>query len=41
MADIKQSALELIGNTPILQLNRYSEKAGIKNLTIIGNDRGC
>ena len=24
MADIKQSALELIGNTPILQLNRYS-----------------
>ena len=28
MADIKQSALELIGNTPILQLNRYSEKAG-------------
>ena len=29
MADIKQSALELIGNTPILQLNRYSEKAGI------------
>ena len=35
MADIKQSALELIGNTPILQLNRYSEKAGIKDVTIL------
>ncbi len=34
MADIKQSALELIGNTPILQLNRYSEKAGIKDVTL-------
>ena len=36
MADIKQSALELIGNTPILQLNRYSEKAGIKDVTLLG-----
>ena len=35
MADIKQSALELIGNTPILQLNRYSEKAGIKDVTLL------
>ena len=35
MSDIKQSALELIGNTPILQLNRYSEKAGIKDVTLL------
>ena len=35
MADIKQSALELIGSTPILQLNRYSEKAGIKDVTLL------
>ncbi len=35
MADIKQSALELIGGTPILQLNHYSEKAGIKDVTIL------
>ena len=35
MADIKQSALELIGNTPILQLNRYTEKAGIKDVTLL------
>lgn len=35
MADIKQSELELIGNTPILQLNRYSEKAGIKDVTLL------
>ena len=35
MADIKQSTLELIGNTPILQLNRYSEKAGIKDVTLL------
>ena len=30
MADIKQSALELIGGTPVLQLNNYAKKAGIK-----------
>jgi cysteine synthase A len=27
--------LELIGGTPILKLNRYSEKAGVKNATIL------
>ena len=27
MSDIKQNALELIGNTPILQLNNYSKKS--------------
>ncbi|MBQ5537815.1 MAG: cysteine synthase A [Treponema sp.] len=35
MADIKQSALELIGNTPLLQLNNYSKKTGTTNATIL------
>ncbi|MCR5766823.1 MAG: cysteine synthase A [Treponema sp.] len=35
MADIKQSALDLIGKTPLLQLNNYSKKAGIENATIL------
>ncbi|BDC97682.1 cysteine synthase A [Treponema saccharophilum] len=35
MADIKQSALELIGNTPLLQLNNYSKKTGATNATIL------
>ena len=35
MSEIKESALELIGGTPALKLNRYSEKAGIKDATII------
>ena len=35
MADIKQSASELIGNTPLLQLNNYAKKAGIENATIL------
>ena len=35
MSEIKQSALELIGSTPLLQLNGYSKKAGIKNATIL------
>ena len=35
MSDIKQNALELIGNTPILQLNNYSKKSGISNATIL------
>jgi cysteine synthase A len=35
MADIKQSALELIGGTPILQLNGYSKAAGITDTTIL------
>jgi len=35
MADIKQSALELIGKTPLLQLNGYSKVSGIKNATIL------
>ncbi|MCR4745843.1 MAG: cysteine synthase A [Lachnospiraceae bacterium] len=35
MADIKESALELIGNTPLLRLNNYCSKAGLKKATII------
>ena len=35
MSEIKQSALELIGGTPLLQLNGYSKKAGVKNATIL------
>ena len=35
MSDIKQSALELVGKTPLLQLNGYSKVAGIKNATIL------
>jgi cysteine synthase A len=36
MSQIKESALDLIGGTPILKLNRYSEKAGITDATILG-----
>ncbi|MDE5884047.1 MAG: cysteine synthase A [Oscillospiraceae bacterium] len=35
MSKIKESALELIGGTPILKLNGYAKKAGIKNATIL------
>ncbi len=35
MADIKQSALELIGKTPLLQLNSYTKKAGITKTKIL------
>lgn len=35
MADIKNSAVELIGNTPILKLNRYTEAVGVKDATIL------
>ena len=35
MSEIKESALELIGGTPLLKLNRYSEKAGVKGAEII------
>ena len=36
MAEIKESALELIGETPLLKLNRYSEKTGVKDVTLLG-----
>lgn len=35
MADIKESAVELIGGTPILKLNRYSKQAGVEDATIL------
>lgn len=35
MSDIKESALELIGGTPILKLNGYAKNAGIDNATIL------
>ncbi|MCR4748773.1 MAG: cysteine synthase A [Lachnospiraceae bacterium] len=35
MSEIKQSALELIGGTPLLQLNGYSKKKGISDATVL------
>lgn len=35
MSEIKKSALELIGGTPVMELSRYSEAAGIKEAKII------
>lgn len=36
MSKIKESALELIGNTPLLKLNQYAKKVGITETTILG-----
>lgn len=35
MSQIKESALELIGGTPLLKLNQYSRKAGVADATIL------
>lgn len=35
MSEVKESALELIGGTPLLKLNQYSKKAGITDTTIL------
>ncbi len=35
MGNIKESALELVGGTPVLRLNRYAQKAGITNAAIL------
>jgi cysteine synthase A len=35
MSDIKKSSLELIGNTPILEISRYAEKAGATEATLL------
>lgn len=35
MSKINESALELIGRTPVLKLNRYTEKAGVTDATIL------
>ena len=31
MSEIKKSAAELIGETPILEISRYSQSAGVKD----------
>lgn len=36
MSKIKESALELIGNTPLLKLDRYAENAGVEGAVILG-----
>lgn len=35
MSQIKESALELVGGTPMLKLSRYAGKAGVKGVTIL------
>lgn len=35
MSEIRESALELIGETPLLKLNRYSKKAGVTGATLL------
>lgn len=35
MSDIKTSVLDLVGQTPILKLNRYSEAVGVKDAAIL------
>lgn len=35
MSDVKESALELIGKTPILRLGNYTAKAGLKEANIL------
>ena len=35
MSKIIESALELIGKTPLLKLNNYSKKVGVENAVIL------
>ena len=35
MGQIKESVLELIGNTPMLKLNGYMKQAGVSGATIL------
>nr|MCR5083013.1 cysteine synthase family protein [Parasporobacterium sp.] len=35
MSNIKESSLELVGNTPLLKLNNYTKKVGIDKATIL------
>ena len=35
MSQVKESALELIGKTPILKLNRYAKRAGVTDAVIL------
>jgi len=36
MNQIKESALELIGGTPVIKLSRFAQKAGITETVILG-----
>ena len=36
MSQVKKSALELIGNTPIVELSRYADAAGVEGVTLLG-----
>lgn len=36
MSKIKESALDLVGGTPIMKLSRYAEKAGVTDAVILG-----
>ena len=40
MADIKENALELIGNTPLLRLNQYAKRVGLFEANVIANNTG-
>lgn len=35
MSKIKESAVELIGGTPLLKLNRYSQRGGVEEVTLL------
>ena len=35
MSELRKSVIELIGETPVVELSRYSEAAGVKDATII------
>lgn len=35
MSKVKESALELIGNTPLVKISRYARRAGVENATIL------
>jgi cysteine synthase A len=35
MSEVKKNALELIGNTPIIEISRYAKEKGIENVTLL------
>lgn len=40
MSDIKESALELIGKTPLIKASRYAKAAGVENVNILVKAEG-
>ena len=36
MSQVKKSILELVGNTPTVELSRYAQAAGVENVTLLG-----